>query len=71
MDGTPWIQIFVVAALAVIVGIPFALWQMWKCQKQGKSMIWEGIGLVLCLFPYFIGWGLLHAIERAKDFDSF
>ena len=44
-----------VSVLALLIGIPFAIWQIWKRRRQGQSILWEIFGLLLCFCPYLTG----------------
>ena len=58
------------AVLSLFVGVPVAIWQMRKRREQGQTVLWEGIGLLLCLLPLASGCCLLFAVEEVKTFNS-
>lgn len=71
LNSEPLNFVFITAALAFVVGFPFALWQIRKRLKAGRSVLWEGISCLLCFSSVFSGWGILTLVVKLKDFDSF
>jgi len=69
LEAPFWLA-FYGAPFAVIIGVPFVIWQMRTRQKSGQSIVSEWIGLVLCLTPFPVSAGVTLLIESAKAFDS-
>jgi len=71
LDTSPiFLGIVPVATAALLIGIPIALWLLRKRRGNGQSILWECVGLFLCLTPLFTGLGVLYIVVKVKAFDS-
>ena len=64
----PQTGVIVAAVLADLIGIPFAVWQMRMRRKRKQSVLWEIVGLLLCLLSLWIGLKVTSIIAIAKGF---